>query len=46
MSGGGLQQDKARAISAGFDAHLTSPSDPAGLASLRAFAEARDRATS
>ena len=32
VSGWGQQQDKARAIGAGFDAHLTKPADPAVLA--------------
>ena len=41
VSGWGQQQDKVRAMSAGFDAHLTKPADPAVLASLLAYAEAK-----
>ena len=44
LSGWGQQQDKARAMSAGFDTHLTKPADPAVLASLLAHAEAKDSA--
>jgi signal transduction histidine kinase len=44
VSGWGQQQDKARAMSAGFDAHVTKPADPAVLASLLAYAEARGAA--
>ena len=41
VSGWGQRQDKARATAAGFDAHLTKPADPAAVASLLAYAEAR-----
>jgi CheY-like chemotaxis protein len=44
VSGWGQQQDKARAMASGFDAHLTKPADPAVLASLLANAEAKGRA--
>ena len=41
VSGWGQQQDKARAMASGFDAHLTKPADPAVLASLLTYAEAK-----
>jgi signal transduction histidine kinase len=41
LSGWGQQQDKARAMGAGFDAHLTKPADPTVLASLLAHAESQ-----
>jgi CheY-like chemotaxis protein len=41
VSGWGQQQDKARAMGAGFDAHLTKPADPAVVTRLLAYAEAK-----
>jgi CheY-like chemotaxis protein len=46
VSGWGQQQDKIRAMSAGFDAHLTKPADPGVLVSLLAYAEAKGQAAS
>ena len=44
VSGWGQQQDKTRAMGAGFDAHLTKPADPAAVATLLAYAEAKGAA--
>jgi CheY-like chemotaxis protein len=34
LTGFGQEQDRERAVRAGFDAHLTKPADPRGLARL------------
>jgi len=34
LSGFGTPEDKAEALAAGFDAHLTKPVDPAGLGAM------------
>ena len=44
VSGWGQQQDKTRAMGAGFDAHLTKPADPDAVATLLAYAEAKGAA--
>jgi CheY-like chemotaxis protein len=44
VSGWGQQQDKRRAMGAGFDAHLTKPADPTAVATLLAYAEAKGAA--
>jgi signal transduction histidine kinase len=44
VSGWGQQQDKTRAMGAGFDAHLTKPADPAAVTTLLAYAEAKGTA--
>jgi CheY-like chemotaxis protein len=41
ITGWGLEEDKRRALAAGFDEHLTKPFDPAGLEMLLQRAPAR-----
>jgi PAS domain S-box-containing protein len=43
ISGWGQDQDKRRALAAGFDLHLTKPIDPGGLEALLQRAETRPR---
>ncbi len=47
ITGWGQEQDKRRALAAGFDQHLTKPIDPNGLEALlqRAAVERRRRLT-
>ena len=44
ITGWGQEEDRRRALAAGFDAHLTKPADPAAVAALLAHGAAVPRA--